>query len=481
MQMKERGAAIRAYLENKREEITGVLSALAAIPSVKGEATADAPCGVACKEALDQALAVCREAGAVTVDRGSYGLADFGEGEAHVGIFTHLDVVPAGDGWKGTAPFSPCLKGDYLFGRGVTDDKSGFVAALYAYRALADLSIAPRHRMRIFLGADEESGMCDIGQFLKDESRLPDVSLVPDGSFPVSAGEKGICRFSVNSPAFTDVLSVKGGVALNVVLAHAEVLLKDKAGLYEEIAALVEGEADLSVKRTDDGILLLAEGIPSHASMPEHSKNAFYGAARLLSGVRALAPADREIFREAASLLKDSYGTAFGIATEDEAFGRLTATNGIVAGGGDKGLYFTFDVRYGTGISAEELERRVLRTVKGVGLGWRGEIMENDRGFKIPTDSPYLALFCRVYSEASGKPCAPQYMGGGTYARHLPTAFSIGTSAPYVEGAFIDPEDDNRIHSADEYIHIPAFLEAVALVAEMLLAADAVLSEKEGK
>lgn len=466
---------LRQYMEEHKEDIVRDLSLLAAIPSVEGEATPDAPLGVFCKEALDAGLALFSLAGAKTTDAVTYGLADFGTGEAHIGVFTHLDVVPAGDGWRMCEPFSPTLCGDVLYGRGVFDNKSGAIAALYALRALNELGMSPKNRVRVFLGTNEESGMRDIEDFVKNEARKPDVSLVPDSSFPFCCGEKGICRFLVHTPPFHDVLQIEGGSAFNVVLARAQITLRGTDALFDELTAAIGDDGDFMLSYLDGNILLTAEGIPAHASEPKHSKNAFCAAARLLSGCRALSAQDREIFREVASLLRDPYGTAWEIAYTDEAFGALTATNGIVRGD-LRGLTFSMDVRYGTELSAEELEARVLRVVSRVGMGWQAEFVENQKGFKIAADSVYAKALCDVYEQASGGEAKPFYMGGGTYARYLPNAFSIGTVSLYGEGT-----PSGRYHSTDEFISIPAFLEGIAVIAEMIFEIDAQLTKEQEK
>ena len=51
-------------------------------------------------------------------------------------MLAHLDVVPAGDGWTESAPFSGEVKDGRIYGRGAMDDKGPAVAAVYALAAL---------------------------------------------------------------------------------------------------------------------------------------------------------------------------------------------------------------------------------------------------------------------------------------------------------------------------------------------------------
>ena len=49
----------------------------------------------------------------------------FGEGEEELGIFAHMDVVPAGSGWK-TDPYKPEIIDGKLYARGSSDDKGPY-------------------------------------------------------------------------------------------------------------------------------------------------------------------------------------------------------------------------------------------------------------------------------------------------------------------------------------------------------------------
>ena len=65
------------------------------------------------------------------------------EKEKALDILAHLDVVPVSDTWTKTQPFEPYIEGDYIYGRGSSDDKGPAVAALYAMRAVRETGIPP--------------------------------------------------------------------------------------------------------------------------------------------------------------------------------------------------------------------------------------------------------------------------------------------------------------------------------------------------
>ncbi len=54
---------------------------------------------------------------------------EFGEGDEVLGIFGHLDVVPAGSGWN-TDPYEPQIIDGKLFARGSLTTKGPTMACL---------------------------------------------------------------------------------------------------------------------------------------------------------------------------------------------------------------------------------------------------------------------------------------------------------------------------------------------------------------
>ncbi len=78
-------------------------------------------------------------------------------------IYTHLDVVPAGEAWT-TNPYSTVRSGDRLYGRGVADSKGSVAALMMALRIMNEHKIRSRYNLRVALTTDEEigvySGLC---------------------------------------------------------------------------------------------------------------------------------------------------------------------------------------------------------------------------------------------------------------------------------------------------------------------------------
>ena len=420
---------IREYFDSHREEMIRDLCRLVRIPSVKSEPAPDAPFGLACKDALLDSIALFRENGfsAEAYSGNRYGLATYGSGSPVICLFAHTDVVPVGDGWDYTSPFEPVVRDGCVIGRGCGDDKAGVITSLYLFRAFRDLSLPCKGTLQVFLGAAEETSMEDVNAFVSEQP-MPDVSIVPDGEYPVSLGEKGICHlFASSKEKLTDLLDFHGGFAKNVVLDSVEVKLKADSALAAEVERAAKKPA-FDVSRSGDCLILHATGLTAHASVPERSVNAAKLACDLLLSLPALSAADRRILTGAADLLSGVHAEPFGLQADDPYFGPVTSANGVVRVENGS-LVLSFDIRYGSSVPAALVDEQLRKTMPRVGYELTGYY--NEEGFRLPEDLPACRSMVETYRLVMGdSSLEPIYMGGGTYARHLKNAFSIGTMLP---------------------------------------------------
>ncbi|MBQ9947225.1 MAG: M20/M25/M40 family metallo-hydrolase, partial [Oscillospiraceae bacterium] len=135
-------AKIKDYIYSHKDEMLSTLAELIAIPSVRGEAEADAPFGREPKRALDKMLDICGGMGFPTACcQNVAGSADLAPDNAEValGILCHLDVVPCQPENWATDPYTMTEKDGILYGRGVIDDKGPAVAALFAMKCIKEL------------------------------------------------------------------------------------------------------------------------------------------------------------------------------------------------------------------------------------------------------------------------------------------------------------------------------------------------------
>lgn len=188
--MTETDTRIIEAVEEMKDSLLKGVRELVSIESVKAEGAPGAPFGRGVKQALIKALELSRELGFETVDVDGYlGYAVYGNGEDYVCAMGHVDVVPAGDGWK-QPPFSAYRENGRIYGRGVLDNKGPVLCCLYGLYALKKLGLELKHPVRILFGCDEESGFEDLAYYLKKEAP-PVYGFTPDCKYPVIYSERG--------------------------------------------------------------------------------------------------------------------------------------------------------------------------------------------------------------------------------------------------------------------------------------------------
>jgi succinyl-diaminopimelate desuccinylase len=164
-------------------------------------------------------------------------------------IYTHLDVVPPGDGWT-SDPFELTRKGDRFYGRGVSDSK-GAVACLIAALEAFLKSGKPKYNITVLLTTDEEvggySGLC----FFADEGLIEgDYMLCMDGfSDDVVIGSNGIITWevAVKGRSVHSGSSFLGVNAIEKSIPVMEALMTLKADVQSRRSALKASSALESV------------------------------------------------------------------------------------------------------------------------------------------------------------------------------------------------------------------------------------------
>ena len=151
---------IDELVKSYREDMIQSLEELVRIPSVINleNAGEGAPFGQEIRSALDGLMDLAKELGFEVRDYDGYAAAvDFGTEGKEVGILSHIDVVPAGNGWT-RKPFLPEICDGKMYGRGTVDDKGPLVACLYAMKAIRESGLPIRNHVRHIIGCDEETG-----------------------------------------------------------------------------------------------------------------------------------------------------------------------------------------------------------------------------------------------------------------------------------------------------------------------------------
>lgn len=209
---------ICAEVEALHAELLDEITELVKIDSTERAAQPEAPFGAGVRQALDHTLALARRLGFETTDvdhymgYASYRTADCKE-SGYVGAIGHLDVVPAGTGWK-EPPFSGFREDGVLYGRGVLDNKGPILSCLYAAYALKRLGVPISREIRILFGCDEETGFEDLKYFLQKEEP-PVMGFTPDCKYPVVYAERGRALVQVIAPDMDALFRLMNDYILN--------------------------------------------------------------------------------------------------------------------------------------------------------------------------------------------------------------------------------------------------------------------------
>lgn len=445
-------AKLNAIIESMHDEMIDTLQKWIRVPSVKGEAAPGAPFGKEVRSMLDMALADCEQMGFKTQNFDGYiAHADLGEGsdEDALAILAHLDVVPEGDGWK-YPPYGAVIENGRMYGRGTSDDKGPAVAALYAMKAVKDVGIPLRRKVRLILGCDEESGWEDIAHYNK-VATMPRMGFSPDASYPIINIEKGICRLELHGVLSNEglqVIAFNNGERPNVIPGRASALVAgDAATVAQAEAAAKKLDIPAEVQLTDKGVSITVTGISGHAAYPETARNAN---GEMLLLLRELG-VQRDLRLLADKIGLDYKGEGLEISVSDGISGYLTCNLGIIRAG-EGGVYATLDIRYPVMTNPDMIIKNVSASLPGM----RVEAMEVKEPHHVPAGSELVQNLLDAYHEVTGYERKCLYTGGGTYARSLQEGVAFGASFP---------QDEDLAHQANEYADIEGLYKNIKIFA----------------
>lgn len=457
---------VTAYVAAHKEELIADICRMVRIRSDRGEAKPSMPYGEGPARALRELLELAGKMGFHTQNVDNYvGTVDFGTGERQLAILAHLDVVPAGSGWKVTQPFEPLLRDGRLYGRGTADDKGPAVAALYAMKAVKDLGIPLAKNVRLIVGTDEECGSSDIAYYYAREPEDP-MTFSPDASFPVINIEKArllgkIGAQYARSEALPRLVRMDAGVKENVVHDAAEAELTGLSPVqlapYLETARQKTG-ADFSAQEQNGVTVVRAAGHAAHASTPEAGNNALTALLALLLSLPLAQSEGLAKLRALGALFPhgDTAGRAAGVAMSDEASGALTISLNMlhVDETGFKGV---FDCRAPLCATKENLTDVMEQKARAAGLTIDQQLSP---AHHVPGDTPFVRTLLKCYEQYTGRKGKCLATGGGTYVHGLQNGVAFGCSMP---------ETDNRMHGADEFAVVDELLTACAIYTQAII------------
>ena len=456
---------IDELVKSYREDMIQSLEELVSIPSVINleNAGEGAPFGLEIRSALDGLLKLAGELGFETRDYDGYAAAvDFGTEGKEVGILSHIDVVPPGNGWSKN-PFVPEIVNGKMYGRGTIDDKGPLVASLYAMKAVKESGLPIRNHVRHIIGCDEETGHRCIKYYLTKE-KGPDLGFSPDGMFSVIHAEKGILRFQIQTnrklPDTKElcVIRIAGGTVVNAVPNIAEVWLGGPGEQLEEVQKEFQVKAaEGSAKMEGDVLHLTFPGVSAHAMQPWLGENAILSMIRFLKEVPFGDRKTREYFQNLDTLFGDGWeGRNLGVACQDQLSGKLSMNLGILNVEGEK-TELKVDVRCPVHIDLDTVWKTICLTCEK--YGFRPEYWQKRPPLYVPKDARLVQILLDVYEDVTGKREEAITIGGGTYCRDVENFVSFGP---------VFPGEPELAHEADEFIDLDQMVECARLYAQAL-------------
>lgn len=411
------------------------------------------------EKALDYILGKAEEMGFAVKKTGNIaGHIEYGEGKELAAVLAHVDVVPAGEGWS-TDPFKLTEKDGRFYGRGVVDDKGPAIAALYCMKALKDSGIVPERKIRLIIGAAEETGMHDMETYFASE-QMPDMAFTPDSEYGICLKEKGIMHIEVSAPVHdgTILTEFHSGNAINAVPSKAYALVdctESEDNQLRRFADAKPGEYDFIF--TQDGLHIEARGKAAHASTPELGLNIATNLIKILAanfGEFALGSLCSFI-DDAIGLELD--GSSLGIACSDEESGKLTVNLGRVDI--DENICRALlDIRYPISADSGGILRRIRQRAAIDGL--KTKLLNHELPLSAEKDAPVIKILSAAYENVMGEKPELYSTGGGTYAR---TLNNCGVAfGPAFAG------DETHIHDVDESISVENFIKHCMICMEAI-------------
>lgn len=444
---------LNELIERYREDIVETTRKLVCHPSFYEEGKEGSPFGEPIENALEEVLDIAEKMGFETHNHEGYaGTVQWGNEGKQIGILTHIDVVPPGEGWT-YPPFEGIVEDGKLYGRGSLDDKGPMVASLFAMKAVKESGLPVKNHVRHIIGTDEESGfMRGLKYYLKKEE-LPWGGFSPDGEFPVIHAEKGILRFYVTEQwEKSDIKTglrlkeLNGGTKVNIVPSAAYAIVEgdeETGHLLKECRDAFAHKGKISIEVCREGWRIESKGRSGHSSQPWNGENAIQILLDFLRRIPLEKNGAAGFAYKMAEMFGDGYrGEKLGISCEDKLSGILTLSLGVLEIH-ENGGRATVEIRYPIHAS-EEVILKTLRVAcedNNVGL----DIFQDKKHVYFPVKAPLVQMLLDVYRETTGREEEPIVIGGGTYCRAADNFVAYGP---------VFPGQRELAHEPDEYVEV---------------------------
>ncbi|MBQ1534567.1 MAG: Sapep family Mn(2+)-dependent dipeptidase [Erysipelotrichaceae bacterium] len=439
---------VKEFIEANFENMKADLKELVSYNSVYSDD--EKPFGSTNRKVLDKALQLMEEKGLKTENLDYYcGYGEIGSGDKLIGILAHLDVVPAGEGWN-TDPFEMVEKDGFVYGRGVSDDKGGAVASMYALKYLIDEKYPFKKRVRLILGCNEETGSACIAHYVKKKGHI-DYGYTPDGNFPGIYAEKGMYMALVAAHG-SRIIDIKGGEASNVVCKRVNAVVPEASFDEEKFKSFLD-EHNVKYDIIHDGnVKITVYGVAAHASTPDLGVNAI---SHLLEALYASGFDDSFVkwFHEHFALMV--HGELAGFEKIKDSVSNTSINFGVISKEDDE-IRMSLDMRFPVMTTSE----KVCELMNFADENNELRIRELVEPLYFDINTPMIKALKKAYEDVTGdKQSEMEAIGGGTYAKAIHNCIAFGCEFA---------GEDNHIHDANESLNLENFKKQIEIYVEAI-------------
>lgn len=450
-----------AYFNEK--EFIHDLSSLLSIPSVIDMETRNEkqPFGKNVQDALQLMLRMGEREGFVTYqNNGYYGYIEFGPKKAadYIAVLCHVDVVPASGTWR-QDPFLPYVKDNRIYARGAIDDKGPTMAAWYALKMVEKSGILLKHRIRLIIGSNEESGMRCMKSYVENEPEAL-FGFAPDAEFPIIHAEKGQINVQLNcKPKYANgnisLVSFKAGERGNMVPDTATAVVRGHLSV-NRLQTIAQSN-QITVNKIDENTYSIqSNGVSAHGMEPFNGENAAFTLANVLLSIEDLQLLPYLTFIHS-YLRNDFFGVNLGIDFEDSVTGKLTVNAGIFQYTEEDGGQISLNIR----CPVETPYQQTLDQLKALTAqkGWRISNLRTKNPHYVDSQHEGIKALQSAYQDISMNDATLLTTGGATYARFLSNGVAYGA---------VFPGKEYTAHQVNEYAELADLKKAAIIYAEAL-------------
>ncbi len=405
------------------------------------------PFGKENREVLLEAIRMMDKKGFKTENVDYYAcFGEIGEGDKTIGLVCHLDIVPAGDGWN-SDPFVLTRKGNYLYGRGVSDDKGAAIASMYALKYLKDTNYPLKKKVRLILGCNEETGSKCIKHYV-DKYGSVDMGFTPDGEFPGIYAEKGMVGGLLVGDS--KIISISGGEARNIVCKKVSCEVDSNSYNIDKFKKYLD---ENSIKYEIDGNKIDVYGRAAHGASPDLGINAINYL------MEALYYSDINddfvsFFHEFVGL--DLHGEKLGFEDIKDEVTNTSMNIGMIYMEEGK-IKATVDIRFPIKSNVNTVKKLLDKAKKG---NSEFVFLNGIEPLYYDQNSPMIKAMLKAYVDVTGDDKSKmEAIGGGTYAKSMNNIIAFGCE---FNGS------DNHIHDANECLNIDDFKKQVEIYIEAI-------------